>query len=130
MRLLHYVLAPAELLPPFPAAWGAPPADILGDAHFSILYSGIGREFYRKCMRGEGMDGWAPAGLVTRVWEVESEEDPGEQQAHDGWKWLDYEGLRGIQAEMERRIVRDVASTVSDVANTTAKAKIAVLPES
>ncbi|KZT70495.1 hypothetical protein DAEQUDRAFT_737428 [Daedalea quercina L-15889] len=51
MRLLHWVLAPRSALPDFPEAWGSPP-DVpaalgLQSAQFSVLYSDIGKNFYR-----------------------------------------------------------------------------------
>lgn len=127
LRLLHYVIADRGLLPPFPAKWGAPPAESLADAHFAVLYSGVGREIYRKCTRGEDVDGWSPADMVTRVWTVpQAPEAPGEQGREQGWEWLDAAGVAAIQPEMDRRILRDVASTPSDVA--AKDAKVAVLP--
>lgn len=73
MRLLHWVLAPHSALPPFPEAWGAPPkvpAELgVQNAQFSVLYSDVGREFYRACgPTAEPGNGWLTRGAIESSW--------------------------------------------------------------
>ncbi|KAI0764876.1 hypothetical protein C8Q74DRAFT_1318431 [Fomes fomentarius] len=89
MRLLHWVLAPRSALqgPPnissstrsstaltFPAEWGTPPdialsLESLGNAHFSVLYSDVGREFYRSCgTDAVSRNGWVVTGATETSW--------------------------------------------------------------
>lgn len=75
LQLLHYVMAEEGTLPPFPAAWGAPP-QIKGykDARFSVLYSGVGRIFYSKVRKGDGEGsepGWVADEAAHRIWQIE-----------------------------------------------------------
>ncbi|EJD43713.1 hypothetical protein AURDEDRAFT_125582 [Auricularia subglabra TFB-10046 SS5] len=73
MQILHYVLARPELLPPFPAAWGAAPNQFPEGHKFgiaSVLYSAIGADFYRKCGPTDDTDGWKLASPVTTKWDV------------------------------------------------------------
>jgi len=119
LRLLHYVLAPRDKLPPFPEAWGAPPEENLGDAHFSILYSGIGKDYYATCTIGEKEPGWVYPGMLTRVWDAKQEVEVDQE----GWEWLGLEGILALEPEMSRRIERDVQATPEGQ-----KPRIAVLP--
>ncbi|EMD31881.1 hypothetical protein CERSUDRAFT_162318 [Gelatoporia subvermispora B] len=69
MRLLHWVLAPRESLPEFPAAWGAPPdvshVNGANTAQFSVLYSDIGKDFYRECGPSQKSgQGWHVNGAI------------------------------------------------------------------
>lgn len=73
MRLLHWVLAPRSALPPFPEAWGAPPdvpAELgVQNAQFSVLYSDVGKEFYRACgPTAEPGYGWLTRGAIESSW--------------------------------------------------------------
>lgn len=79
LRLLHYRIGNPQHLPPFPAAWGAPPPSLPaemakqvlpGDA--SILWSDVGSKFYSKCTIGETRPGWVVRDeLVTElVWDL------------------------------------------------------------
>lgn len=101
LQLLHYVLAPLEHLPPFPAEWGSPP-DVppgFGDAEFSFLHSGIDGSFYTRCTQGSGasaQDGWVPKPPHTRLWNV----TPSPVLPPDG-EVLDAEGVAALQDETE-----------------------------
>ncbi|KAI0360589.1 hypothetical protein OH77DRAFT_1445537 [Trametes cingulata] len=72
MRLLHWVLAPRSALPStFPAEWGAPPdSEVLrslglANAHFSVLYSDVGKQFYQSAGPTPGAnDGWVVKGAL------------------------------------------------------------------
>lgn len=89
MRLLHWVLAPRSALqgPPssssstaltFPAEWGTPPDIALlesrvgvavANAQFSVLYSDVGREFYRTCgTDAVSRNGWFVTGATETSW--------------------------------------------------------------
>ncbi len=72
MCLLHWVLAPRELLPSFPEKWGLPPPvhPGCGDALFSALYSDIGDQFYRSAGPDEVTDGWIVRDPKGTIWDV------------------------------------------------------------
>lgn len=126
LRLLHYLLAPASTLPPFPAAWGAPPAVPRGlglqDAAFSVLYSGVGDQFYAKCTKGETEPGWICETMAVRQWNIPDSETAAEEE--EGWTWLDRESLKEWEMEASRRIRRDIASTGDK-----SKTRLAILPD-
>jgi hypothetical protein len=91
MRLLHWVMAPHSVLPPFPAEkWGAPPpSSASGKAKFSALYSDIG-DFYSLCGPGEGVGGgWAVRGAVWTLWDVGQADESESESVEREWKWLD-----------------------------------------
>lgn len=99
LRLLHYILAPREAMPPFPEAWGAPPENI-GDAAFSVLYSDVGREYYKTCTLGEDLPGWVANESERRVYKV------GEGSEAGDWEWLDIEGVRSLEVGAEELVRR------------------------
>jgi hypothetical protein len=75
MRLLHWVLAPINTLPPFPPEWGSPPPDGPHDAQFSVLYSDIGSEFYANCGPvPQDRTGWKTTSPVSTFWKVDRDE--------------------------------------------------------
>ncbi|KAI0372039.1 hypothetical protein BV20DRAFT_964740 [Pilatotrama ljubarskyi] len=84
MRLLHWVLAPRSALPPsFPAEWGAPPdVDMLrslgaANAHFSVLYSDVGKRFYQSVGPTPGAnDGWVVKGALETSKMLDPASDP------------------------------------------------------
>ncbi|KAF8576485.1 hypothetical protein K439DRAFT_1640492 [Ramaria rubella] len=70
MRLVHYVLASPDSLPPFPQEWGAPPpsyASVYGDACFSVLYSDVG-DFYKQCGPTPDTSGWHIYSPISTMW--------------------------------------------------------------
>lgn len=92
MRLLHWVLAPRSALPsPFPAAWGIPPglpSGYGGDAQFSVLYSDIGKIFYRACGPDGKETGWLERDSIATVLRVSDgllEQDA--EEAQQGARW-------------------------------------------
>ncbi|RPD65611.1 hypothetical protein L226DRAFT_479727 [Lentinus tigrinus ALCF2SS1-7] len=82
MRLLHWVLASRSALPPtFPREWGAPPdVELLrslgvANAQFSVLYSDVGRDFYRSCGTDPmSHNGWMITGAIQTFWELDASE--------------------------------------------------------
>lgn len=76
LQLLHYVLAPSAALPPFPPAWGPPPAPKLGDAAFSVLYSDVGPDMYARATIGEQRPGWVARPVLRRVWPLAPQSGP------------------------------------------------------
>jgi hypothetical protein len=62
MRLLHWALAPSSALSDslFPEEWGIPPSRLpsVSEIAFSVLYSDIGEEFYRRCGPIPDTPGW------------------------------------------------------------------------
>ncbi|KAL1408119.1 hypothetical protein Q8F55_004922 [Vanrija albida] len=105
-RLLHYVFADSAHLPLFPEAWGAPPETRFADADFSVLFSGVGRDFYANCTIGTERPGWVAVPLVCRIWKVaDAEVDLA------GVEWVQRGGLAAVEEEMGRRIARDLPAT-------------------
>ncbi|GMK53807.1 hypothetical protein CspeluHIS016_0103930 [Cutaneotrichosporon spelunceum] len=123
MRLVHYILAPPDTLPPFPPAWGAPPAipPDMQDAVFSVLYSGVGKEFYAKCTKGEREPGWMPEELFVRQWNIQPLV---EEPDSEGWMWLKRDDLPTWEQEASRRIRRDLAREGDK-----SKTRLAILPD-
>ena len=100
MRLLHWVLAPRSVLPTeFPAGWGSPPNPVDGyggDAQFSVLYSDIGRTFYRNCGPDGGQSGWLERGSIATVFEVGSVQ-PLQTGLHDTrWTLLKEDDVKSL----------------------------------
>ncbi|TXT13939.1 uncharacterized protein COLE_00132 [Cutaneotrichosporon oleaginosum] len=123
MRLLHYILAPPATLPPFPSAWGAPPAIPQGmqNAAFSVLYSGVGEEFYAKCTKGEHEPGYIRENLVIRQWNIKPSCGLHDQE---GWTWLRRADLPAWEKEASRRIRRDLCKEGDE-----RKIRLAILPD-
>ena len=122
LRLLHYVIAPNDLLPGFPAAWGQPPV-ITGfqDASFSVLYSGVGDKYYASCKRGDGEEsrvGWERIHVTSRIWEVPAE---GKEVAVKG-KWLGLEDLEEYEETASRSMEAEVRKMDAE------KEHLAILP--
>lgn len=104
LSLLHYVLADRETLPPFPEAWGAPPADNFGDAAFSVLYSDVGPTFYEACTKGDSQPGWVSDLTPKRVFPV-----PEGEAAPDNWGWLDVKGVGELEDLVSDRMRAEFA---------------------
>lgn len=114
MRLLHWVLAPHSSLPPFPKAFGEPPAE-RNRGKFSVLYSDIGPSFYLQCGPGEkGLDGWKTRDEISTVWEVESAHQWMEKVnltvTEDQWDWLDVSGAQNVLEGDESYMVQDLVA--------------------
>lgn len=124
LRLLHYVLAPADSLPPFPAEWGAPPTDVRGDAAFSILNSGIGDSFYSSCTQGLDVPGWVRNPVTLRSWDVRKDVCGGTGEV-DGADWVpaDVSALAQVEQDMDERFRREL-STSGDPTKT----RLVILP--
>lgn len=78
MRLLHYILAPANSLGTFPEEWGSPPLQPtgLGNASFSALWSAVGSSFYENLGPDTSRLGWKAKGHIDTLWQyTEMEED-------------------------------------------------------
>lgn len=64
LQQLHYLLAPAGVLPAYPSEWGQPPTLsseerlLVPPAMCSLLSSDIGPTFYEKCTIGLDKPGW------------------------------------------------------------------------
>lgn len=105
------VLAPLPSLPPFPShLWGSlppsPPAGRSQDASFAVLYSDIGREFYKNCTQGEGESarlGWVEGGSVGRFWVLNPEENGKEKE---GTEWLERKGVKAFEEDMSQRMLK------------------------
>lgn len=118
--MLHYVLAPASTLPPFPAAWGAPPQiGGFGDAAFSVLYSDVGPTYYSRATKGANEPGWVSVNLGKLAFPAE-----GTVADTDRWKWLDMEEAHALEATASRQICRDLPLTGDKT-----KTRVAILPD-
>ena len=122
LRLLHYVMAPADLLPPFPSHWGPPPS-IAGfkDASFSVLYSGVGDKYYASCKRGDGETselGWEREKVTSRTWTVPN----GETSAESIGDFIGYDDLHKYEASATEMMMSEFADRKGDVT-------VAILPE-
>ncbi|KAJ7151612.1 hypothetical protein C8R46DRAFT_1166487 [Mycena filopes] len=114
MRLLHWVLADENLLPPseFPAAWGAPPPKVDGarNARFSALWSDVG-DFYSACGPVRAGEGWVVRGATTTVFDVDASSIPADADAPGVWTRLDHAGCsklweddaESMRADMEQK---------------------------
>jgi hypothetical protein len=116
MRLLHWALAPQAHA--FPAAWGAPPART-GASAASVLYSGIGAEFYARCGPEEARaGGWALAGPVWSTLPAAADVDAAE------WEVLDLRRAEEVWEEDAVLMEADVARA----GRASGKATLALLP--
>ncbi|KAL4068351.1 hypothetical protein V8B97DRAFT_2009014 [Scleroderma yunnanense] len=114
MRLLHWVLSgrTAEYnLPEFPAEWGAPPPEVesAGKGLFSVLYSDIGEEFYKKS--GPALTetgGWEVRDYISTVWEVPPQ--PSNLETDGSWTWLKQKDLDRLWAMDVEHIKRNIAA--------------------
>lgn len=104
LQLLHYVLAPADRLPPYPTEWGPLDCVPLGDASFSFLHSGIDCAFYINCSPGTGPSsrpGWVPKPPHTRLWTLPASSNPPPPPSPD-YEILDADTVASLQDEYER----------------------------
>jgi len=87
LRLLHYILADPNLIPPFPSQWGAPPPSLASNfnvpiAIASILWSDVGLTFYSRCTVGPNRPGWVVKEDANQevVWKLLPVNNPGDVQ--------------------------------------------------
>lgn len=119
MRLLHWVLAPRDLLSPFPESWGLPPPIFpgCGDAMFSALYSDIGDQFYRNAGPDETTEGWIVRDPKGTVWDVAKDLPPlSSVTAPPGHTvdWLDEEACKALWNKDTELIKKDLFTKSSN----------------
>jgi len=123
MRLLHWVMAPHSSLPRFPEKWGMPP-DSMGNAMYSVLYSGIG-DFYSSCgPRDESGEGWTIEYAVETSWDVGKVRLESVQEDIGEWKWLDIPGAEELFKDETKLVKQDVIQS----AKSTGRTSFAFLP--
>ncbi|GBE89008.1 hypothetical protein BKA93DRAFT_788521 [Sparassis latifolia] len=109
LHLLHWVLAPRSALPAvFPPSWGSPPqiADSFRtrNAHFSVLYSDIGGQFYRACGPDvEEGNGWLVSGARETVYIPETSVRQ-TTNVDTKWEWLTEDTVNSVW----KRDVKDI----------------------
>ncbi|CCM04741.1 uncharacterized protein FIBRA_06930 [Fibroporia radiculosa] len=118
MRLLHWVLAPWSTLPPFPKAWGAPPAVAHGNAQLSILYSDIGPNFYYTCgPDGNGTPGWVECESVETSLVLSSERMrenvSAPHKSSHSWMWLGEDDMKYVWEQDVEWMKADLAASAS-----------------
>jgi hypothetical protein len=140
LKLLHYVLAPSDSIPPFPKAWGTPPKPLSPEirktvpfASAAFLWSDVG-DFYAKCTVGEDRPGYLiedekNRALVWKVLPIKSKS--ADADADDQWTWI-YEKdiLETVTDELEQ-ITKDTfakADSSSKTIITTNPATVGTLP--
>lgn len=116
MRLLHWVLAQPNYLPPsFPDQWGSPPDLVVGrgDARFSVLYSDVGGGFYSEC----GPDltpgsGWTVGSVVQTTWDITPEllKATANGDSVGQWRWLSAEDVKLVWEVDADLIKKEIAS--------------------
>lgn len=112
MRLLHWVLASHSSLPPFPKAFGEPPAE-WNHGKFSVLYSDIGPSFYLQCGPGEKeLDGWKTRDEISTIWDMDTVHQWMDKVdltvEEDQWDWLDLSGAQKTWEEDEDYMKQDL----------------------
>jgi hypothetical protein len=113
MRLMHYVVAPLGVLPPFPQEWGRLPEERFGDATFSTLYSDVGDAFYARCTKGLTAPGWVASTdrAPHRVWNLDITDT--DRQYPPDCVWLDDTGAIPLEKQMAAWM-RSEAQSVGD----------------
>lgn len=131
-RLLHFLLAPASSLPPFPPEWGSPPPPLPDDVrtHFPrglgmVLESLVGTEFYERCTPGLGRAGYTFDKRHSRqlTWKLLGKSDtaPGPREDIAGeaggshvWDTLSREDVRALVptlvATQQARLLRTTST--------------------
>ncbi|KAI5121874.1 hypothetical protein M0805_001082 [Coniferiporia weirii] len=102
MSLLHWVIAPRALLPPFPKQWGAPPPEPAdcGNAKFSVLYSDIGPDFYKSASPSEESEGWVVRDPVSTIWDVPKDtSDVDSTESETSVEWLTEDTCKRIWSQ-------------------------------
>jgi hypothetical protein len=117
MRLLHWVTSgrTAEYnLPEFPAEWGAPPPEVkaAGNGMFSVLYSDVGENFYKRAGPGlEKAGGWEAREPISTIWEIPQHAKTQQKDSETEWTWLKYGDLDALWAkdvQLIRRTMENV----------------------
>lgn len=125
LKLVHYAVGDPAGLPPWPGAWGAPLAESLADAKFSVLYSAIGDTFYGTCRIGDGPAsrvGWVEHPQDTRTWTIQVQ--PGSAIVNDGlWEWLGRGDTVKLEEELAQRFREDLPKQGDP-----SKTRVAILP--
>ncbi|KAG6891603.1 hypothetical protein C0992_002642 [Termitomyces sp. T32_za158] len=111
MRLLHWVLAEASLLPAvFPSEWGSPPDRVAhaGDGIFSALWSDVGAEFYGRCGPTKHSEGWVVRSPCSTTWDVKQWKSNTDTA---GWIFLDEACAIKLWEDDAKNIARTLSST-------------------
>ncbi len=116
MRLLHWVLAPPNTLPPFPSEWGLPPPDGPRDGQFSALYSDIGSTFYHDCGPTPiASSGWKTISPISTSWKVDGDSDSSVDTSN--WTLLTEEDAYAIWEKDSKAMEDDVAAAAKATGN-------------
>jgi hypothetical protein len=140
LKLLHYILASPDNLPPFPKAWGTPPAPLSPEirktipyASAAFLWSDVG-EFYAKCTVGEDRPGYLIEEEKNRalVWKVlPPNSSSSAKKEGEEWEWV-YEKdiLETVAGELEgiTKINFNKVDSTSKAVITTNPANVGTLP--
>ena len=123
MRLLHWVLAPRSALPPFPESWGAPPevpAELgVQNAQFSVLYSDVGKEFYRGCGPAvEPGNGWLTRGAIETSWYAPKAPAETSSEGTAPHIWLSEDDAKHVWSLDVPFMSADIAKAVSSTSRT------------
>jgi hypothetical protein len=119
LQLVHYLIAPSNLLPPFPETWGPKPDIGPMNADFSILFSGIGEKYYATCRQGEGQSskaGWIRQPITSRTWDISQYKSGTGLQ--DRWEWLGPDQLEVLESEGEAAMRDEIAGSRTGAAGT------------
>lgn len=121
LKLLHYVIASPDALPPFPSAWGAPPAELdpslrkaIPYATAAFLWSDVGPTFYEKCTIGEQLPGYVMEEDKNRalVWKVLPSTGEGAHGKSD-WEWLYESDVPDVTKTFSKVVQNDVSRVSS-----------------
>lgn len=124
MRLLHWVLAPRPALKvEFPSTWGAPPLVPagFGNARFSVLYSDIGKEFYRTCGPSpEAGQGWVERGSAQTAWDFTTQDKTHclSNRMAPRWEYLSEDDAKAVWTKDAEWMKADLAAAASPTGRT------------
>lgn len=127
LRLLHYVFGEPSQLPPFPSAWGQPPAlspemrKVVPYAIASLLWSDVGSTFYEKVSIGQDLPGWkvVPDSNHELTWKLlPASSGPTDLSfgsvLPDGWSWIYESDYPSVAQELKQAILRRFKADKSD----------------
>lgn len=114
MRLLHWVLSPRHAST-FPREWGQPPQPCKNVSEgtkplFSVLFSDLGSDFYKKCGMLPGEEGWVVQGTLTTIWEVPPLSYESNKLDDEEWEWLDDNSISEIWAQETKPMLSDLVT--------------------